>query len=161
MAQSSSPRGFTLIEVLIATGLLITALAGLAQLFTASVRFTRDSARAGGALMAAQAKIEALRALPFGYDEAGQPLTDPGLEPSPADALEHDAEPFADWLDRDGVVLSDTAGAAFTRRWRVTWITEDEPAALAIDVCVFHGDAGERGARLAEACLSTARVRQP
>ena len=43
MTQQTSARGFTLVETLVATGVLVTAIAGLAQLFALSMRFTRDS----------------------------------------------------------------------------------------------------------------------
>ncbi len=75
MTYRSCTRGFTLVETLIATGLLVTAIAGLAQLFALSVRFTRDSGQFGVALAVAQDKLEALRALRFGYDEGGQSVT--------------------------------------------------------------------------------------
>jgi type II secretory pathway pseudopilin PulG len=151
--------GFTLVETLIATGVLVTAIAGLAQLFALSLRFTRDSAQSGAALVAAQDKLESLRALRFGYDDNGVALTDPRLQPSPSTSLSESVAPYVDWLDDAGQLVPE-AGASFARRWRVTEMAVD-PAAIAIDVCVFRMPAINREPIHADACLVTARVRQP
>ena len=156
--------GFTLLETLIATGLIVTAVAGLAQLFALSVRFTRDAGQFGVALVAAQDKLETLRSLAFGYDEGGEPTTDPGLRVSPAHTLAGDVEPYVDWLDERGSVVggaSGAAGAAYVRRWRIGEIAVDEPQAIAIDVCVFRWPGVNAEPAHADACLETIRVRQP
>jgi type II secretory pathway pseudopilin PulG len=160
MTQQPSARGFTLVETLVATGVLVTALAGLAQLFVLSVRFTRESAQSGAALVAAQDKIESLRALRFGYDDSGAALTDPRLAPSAATSLSENIDGHADWIDEAGNVVSE-AGASYVRRWRITTIAADEPAAIAIDVCVFGAPAINREPGNADTCLAIARVRQP
>lgn len=160
MHASPSHRGFTLLETLIATGLLVTALAGLAQLFALSLRLTRDSGQFGAALVAAEDKLESLRALRFGYDEAGTPVTDPRLAPAATSALSMDTDPWVDWVDAGGVPVA-APEAAFVRRWRITALGSDEPDAIAIEVCVFPASAPTRGPTQADACLSTARVRQP
>lgn len=160
MHASPSHRGFTLLETLIATGLLVTALAGLAQLFALSLRLTRDAGHFGAALVAAEDKLESLRALRFGYDEAGTPVTDPRLAPAAPSALSIDTDPWVDWVDAGGVAVA-AAEAAFVRRWRITALGPGEPDAIAIEVCVFPSPALDRGPEHADACLSTARVRQP
>jgi type II secretory pathway pseudopilin PulG len=159
---SLTPRwtsGFTLVETLIATGVLVTAIAGLAQLFALSLRFTRDSAQSGAALVAAQDKLESLRALRFGYDDNAAALTDPRLQPSPPTSLSESVAAYVDWLDDAGNVVNE-AGASYTRRWRITEMAVD-PAAIAIEVCVFRMPALNREPSHADACLVTARVRQP
>ena len=164
MTQTRSARGFTLLETLIATGLIVTAVAGLAQLFALSVRFTRDAGQFGVALVAAQDKLESLRSLAFGYDEGGGTLTDPALRVSPAHTLGGDVERYVDWLDEGGSVVSrvsGAAGAAYVRRWRVSDIAIDEPAAIAIDVCVYRLPGVNAEPAHADACLATIRVRQP
>lgn len=163
MTQTRSGRGFTLLETLIATGLIVTAVAGLAQLFALSVRFTRDAGQFGVALVAAQDKLESLRSLAFGYDEGGEPVTDPGLRASPAHTLAADVERYVDWLDERGSVLgaaSGGAGAAYVRRWRVSEIAVDEPDAIAIEVCVYRLPGVNTEPAHADACLATIRVRQ-
>jgi type II secretory pathway pseudopilin PulG len=156
----NSERGFTLLETLIATGLIVTAVAGLAQLFALSVRFTRDAGQFGVALVAAQDKLESLRSLAFGYDEGGEPITDPGLRASPASTLTADVERYVDWLDERGHVVGGVSGAAYVRRWRVSEIAVDDPDAIAIDVCVYRVPGLNREPAHADACLATIRVRQ-
>ena len=161
MTHTPCTRGFTLVETLIATGLLITAIAGLAQLFALSVRSARDAGQFGVALAAAQDKLESLRALRFGYDEAGATVTDPRLNGTPVASLSRDAAGWVDWLDASGAGLADAHGAVYVRRWRITTMAADEPEAIAIDVCVFDIRSADRDPHHADACLATVRVRQP
>ena len=161
MTHMTCWRGFTLIETLIAMGLIVTAVAGLAQLFALSARFTRDSGQFGVALVAAQDKLESLRSRQFGYDDTGERVTDPVLRASPPNALGADVDRYADWLDERGTVLDSAPGAAYVRRWRISEIAADDPAAIAIEVCVFHLPGVNTLPAHADACLATARVRQP
>ena len=160
MRSIKSPRGFTLIETLVATGILVTALAGVAQLFILSSHLTRQANTAGAALMAAQDKLEILTSLPFDYDAAGNPVTDTVMEVSPASSLDEDSEPHVDWINSSGeIAMPDEA--VFVRRWRVTSIASGVPDAVAVEVCVFRLPADHVNARAADACLSTVRTRQP
>lgn len=161
MTQSPIARGFTLLETLIAMGLIVTTVAGLAQLFALSVRFTRDAGQFGVALVAAQDKLESLRALTFTYDDGGEAATDPGLRQSPPGTLAADMERHVDWLDDRGSVTDAGSGAAFVRRWRISEIAADDPEAIAIDVCVYHLPGLNTEPSHADACLGTIRVRQP
>ena len=160
-ALSNTP-GFTLLETLIATAILVTALAGIAQLFVLTARTTRDSGANGVALVAAQAKLEMLRSLQLAYGAAGELLTDPELEASPSQSLLEDTADYFDALDETGaVVLDEDAAAAFTRRWAITPIDRNEPQAVVIEVCVFRSPADGVKPAAAEACLATIRSRQP
>jgi type II secretory pathway pseudopilin PulG len=164
MTHTHDGRGFTLIETLIATGLIVTAVAGLAKLFTLSARFTRDAGQFGVALVAAQDKLESLRALPFGYDETGEAVTDPGLHASPDGTLTGDVDRYVDWIDEGGSIVggaSGDAGAGYVRRWRISAVAVDDPAAIAIDVCVYRLPGINADPAQADACLATIRVRQP
>lgn len=161
MASLSSARGFTLFETLVATGLLVTALAGLAQLLVLGTHLTRQAIASGGALVAAQDRIETLRGLPFGYDEGGAPTTAAGLEPSPSASLDEAIEPYVDWLDADGRTGAPAQTAVFTRRWRISAVDGLAPSSIAIEVCVFKAPAAHRDAHSADTCLSTIRTRQP
>ena len=71
MSSNESIRGFTLFETLIATGILVTAFAGVAQLFVLGTQLTRQSVRSGAALVGAQDKLESLRGARFAYDVDG------------------------------------------------------------------------------------------
>ena len=161
MTLIPSHRGFTLIETLIATTLLVTALAGLAELFALSVRSARESGQSAAALRAAQAKLESLRALRFGYDDFGASVTDARLAASPLASLSSDTDRYVDWVAPSGSVLPNADGAAFVRRWRIMPVALDEPEAIAIDVCVYTLPAAGRAPQQADACLATIRVRQP
>jgi type II secretory pathway pseudopilin PulG len=150
MSSPASARGFTLFETLVATSILVTALAGVAQLFVLGSQLSRRAADSGLALVAAQDKLESLRGLTFAFDADGSAVTDPGLEPSPESSLREDTEPYLDRIDGEMI-----------RRWRITAIDDTSPDAIAIEVCVFARSAADRGPHSAEACLSTIRTRQP
>jgi type II secretory pathway pseudopilin PulG len=161
MTHPSSARGFSLLETLIATGVLITALAGVAQLFVLGSQLARQSGASGVALLAAQNKLELLQGQTFGYDASGNAATSPDLDPSPAGSLNEDTPPFLEWLDAAGEIQAESDGAAFVRRWRITHLDAASPDAITIEVCVFRATAGEQEVSSADACLSTLRTRQP
>jgi type II secretory pathway pseudopilin PulG len=161
MASPASIRGFTLVETLVATGILVTALAGIAQLFVLATHLSRQASASGQALVMAQDKLEHLRGLKFAFDATGSPVTDPGLHVSPADSLHADRAGYRDWLDASGDAGVDAAAAIVARRWRISTVGEASPEAIAIEVCVFAMPAAGRGPQAADACLSTIRARQP
>jgi type II secretory pathway pseudopilin PulG len=160
----STHDGFTLLETVVATGVLVTALAGIAQLFALSVRSARDAGSQAAALVVAQDKIERLRSLHYGYGPFGEPITDPGIADTAARSLEQDTAGAVDFVDDQGVavdVAATTHGAVFTRRWRVAPIDSFVPDAIAVEVCVFRWPAGSLTPERALACLATVRARQP
>jgi type II secretory pathway pseudopilin PulG len=160
----SDHDGFTLLETVVATGVLVTALAGIAQLFVLSVRSARDAGSQGAALVAAQDKVERLRSLAFSYGPAAEPVTDPGLASTAAQSLNQDTAGAVDFVNAGGAVVDATDpahGAVFTRRWRVTPVDPFVPEALAIEVCVFRWPADGLTPATALACLATVRARQP
>lgn len=161
MTSLASPRGFTLFETLIATGILVTALAGVAHLFILSSHLTQQANIAGAALSAAQDKIEILSGVAFDYDSDAQPVTDPSLAISPASSLDEDRAPFVDWIGPSGESHDKPENAIFARRWKVTSITNDAPDAVVVEVCVFRMPSAGVAAHDADACLSTVRTRQP
>ena len=75
MASTHSSGGFSLLETIVATGILITALAGIAQLFILGAQLARQANTSGQALVAAQDKLETLRGVSFGYDAFGNTNT--------------------------------------------------------------------------------------
>ena len=160
MASLTSARGFTLFETVVATGILVTALAGVAQLFVLSAHLTRQASASGLALIAAQDKLEALRGLTFSFGEAGESLTDPALQPSATPTLTEDSPPYVDWLDASGRAHADPGDSALVRRWSISHV-DGVAESLAIEVCVFTVPAAGVGPQGADACLSTIRTRQP
>lgn len=159
---TASQRGFTLIETLVAAGILVTALAGLSQLFVLSLQLTRHANVAGAALTAAQDKLEVLSGLAFGYDEGGSATTDALLQISPDSSLDGNVEPYVDWVDAGGRARTAPTQSVFVRRWRIRTVNASaSPDAISIEVCVFRVPAESLSARGAETCLSTIRTRQP
>ena len=161
MSSTTSARGFTLFETLIATGILVTALAGIAQLFVLGTHLTRQATASGVALVAAQDKLESLRALAFTYDSTAAAVTAAALEPSSARSLDEDVQPNVDFLDAGGGAAASADTAAFVRRWRISSIAPSPPDAIAIEVCVFNAPAHGVDGRAADACLAAVRTRQP
>jgi type II secretory pathway pseudopilin PulG len=160
MPSLASTRGFTLFETLVATSILVTVLAGVAQLFILGAQLTRQAGQSGIALVAAQDKLESLRGQALTYDGVGAPVTAPVLQPSPPEALGEDIEPYVDWLDGDGAPQDSADDAVLIRRWRVTPLVAATPDAIAIEVCVFRAPAAA-DPHGADACLATIRTRQP
>src|SRR5436190_20085380 len=68
--------GFSLIETMVAAGLLAASLVALAQLSALAVRSNLESRSATYATVLAQQKLEQLQALTFGYDLQGLPIAD-------------------------------------------------------------------------------------
>lgn len=160
MCARSSLRGFTLVETLVATCILVTAIAGLAQLFVLSSQIARQAGVAGAALVAAQDKLEVLRGRAFAYDSVGTSVTDAALRLSPSNTLVGDVAPYVDWLDSSGSARPNAESAVLVRRWRISPVDAGTPDAIAIEVCVYRLD-DNVGPRWADACLSTIRTRQP
>ena len=160
MFPHASERGFTLLETLVATSILVTTLAGLAQLFVLGTHLTRQAGASGRALVAAQDKLESLRGQAFTYDFGGGPVTAPALQPSPPSTLGEDTEPYVDWLDVDGIASETADSAVMVRRWRISSLGTATADAIAIEVCVFRAP-GVADLSGADACLSTIRTRQP
>src|SRR4029079_9929324 len=115
---NSSSRGFSLVEVLVAMGLLTVVSLGVAQLFALSTRANVIAKGQTSTTGMAEQKLEQLRGLTWGFDLSGQglPLSDTttnltvtppthdvsGLNPSPSDSLEQNTAGFVDFLDGGG-----------------------------------------------------------
>ena len=128
-ASSKSESGFSLVETLVATGLLAGAVAILGQMFAISMA-ENTSARTGTfAAVLAEQKMEQLRGLTWGFDIIGLPLTDtssnvalpiqaatggPGLSPSPSDSLRSNVSGYVDYVDQ--FAASSAAGRRFPPR---------------------------------------------
>jgi type II secretory pathway pseudopilin PulG len=121
-------RGFTLIEVLIAGGLLTAILVGVAHLFATASAANGRARAITMATIAASEKIEWLQALPF---------DDPALAPSPPGTLAGDVDGF--W---------DEPQPGYRRRWSVEPLPSHADTAVVVRV-VVSPVAGGPVARLA------------
>ena len=159
MAQEKSSfnsRGFSLIEVVVAMGLLTMVSLGVAQLFAASTRVNIIARGQTSTTMLAEQKLEQIRSLTWGFDTDGEglPVSDTtsdltaspstqngsGLNPSPADSLERNSTGFVDFVDAGGawVGTGDTppGTAVYIRRWSIQPLPTNPNNTLVIQVLV-------------------------
>lgn len=149
--NTQSPAGCSLLEVVIATGIMAVVLAALGQMFAISVA-NNTSARSGSyATVLAEQKMEQLRGLTWGFDTLGLPVTDSttntaapvetpaggtGLSPSPRGTLTSNTPGYVDYVDQFGNILGGgaamPAGAAYVRRWSI------EPLPTSLNTLVLH-----------------------
>ena len=158
MSAVSNASGFTLLEVLVATALVCTAVAGLAHLGVLAAAQSAAVQRDGLALALAQDKLEELRALAWSFDAAGARQSDPALGVSPPDALTTDAEGFVDFLDRFGAATT-SAAAVYHRRWAVAPLSPVDPDTLSLGSCVLTRAAALHGAQTG-VCAMSVRTRR-
>ena len=130
--------GSTLIEVLVATLIMVTGMIAMSQLFLVSTANNTGSRSDTYSTVLAEQKMEQLRALAYGFDLAGLPVSDidtdtsvsppaanggTGLQPSPPSALQTNTKGFVDHVDGQGTIVgnnvSPPASAVYTRRWSV------------------------------------------
>ena len=142
MRPLQSPRGFSLIEVMVASAILGCAVLSIAQLVAAATASTAGARGVSEATLLAWQKIDQLRSLAFSFDDAGGPVTDAstdtateperalggtGLAPSPGGTLSRDTGGYVDYLDAFGQSLGGGAlgggrpprGTRYRRRWAV------------------------------------------
>ena len=156
--------GFTLVEVLVASALIVSVAGGFAHLAAAGVARSNAARSAGVALALAQGKLEELRAAPWSYDAAGLPASDPALTPSPDDSLTSDRDGWFDALDRfgGGVPVEERRRAVFGRRWSVSRFEPGDGDTLILRVCVRSMVlSAAAGAGAADACVSAVMTRKP
>jgi hypothetical protein len=161
MLKLWTDRGTSLVEALVAASLLITLLGGVAYLLLQSHRSAVLAEHTTMATVAASAKLEQLRAVPWEFGWSGANPDVPALALSPAGALERDLEGFYDRLDESGqpVVAFSASQHSFVRRWAIMPAASGADVTRAIEVCVLPAPAQD-GAHPA-VCLASARTRQP
>jgi prepilin-type N-terminal cleavage/methylation domain-containing protein len=114
----SFSRGFTLVEVIVATGILVTIAAGTTQLFAVAIRQSAAARQQLAMSLAASAKIEDVAAM---VASADAPVLTAG-------AIDRAIEGYSD------VVVQ--SGTAFERRWIVAPLSSYAPTAVLITVRV-------------------------
>jgi len=152
---TADARGFSLIEVLMATALMVAAVASLAQLFALSTTRNKSAKNTTFAAVLAQQKMEQLRSLTWGFDALGLPTTDTttdttkfpetaggtGLSPSPVNTLQQNVVGYVDYLDSKGQTLGGAsvnppAGAVYIRRWMVEPLPTNPNNTIVLQVLV-------------------------
>jgi prepilin-type N-terminal cleavage/methylation domain-containing protein len=156
MRACNSSRGFSLIEVMVASAILACAVLSVAQLVAAATSATAGARGVSEATLLAWQKLDELRSLTLAFDDTGGPVTDASLSPSPDGALSRDTAGYVDYVDALGEPLADedTKGARYRRRWAVS-VSGGDPGAVTLRVRVFEG---ARDQELASA--ATIRVRR-
>jgi prepilin-type N-terminal cleavage/methylation domain-containing protein len=156
--------GFTLIEVLVASALVVSVIGGLAQLAAKGVAQSHAARTSGAALALAQGKLEELRAATWSYDASGVGVSDPALAESPADALSADRDGWGDAADEFGRprATTDIERVVYRRRWFIGRFNAADPDTLVLKVCVSSVVSATfaAGGR-PDACVSTLLARKP
>lgn len=154
--DSSDSRGFSLVEVVIAMGLLTVVSLGVAQLFAASTYANLVAHGQTSTVAMASQKMEQIRSLTWGFDLEGQglPVSDTttnlaayphtsdgtGLNPTPSNALDENVSGCVDYLDVNGswvgTGLTPPPGAAYVRRWSIVPLPTNPNNTLVIRVMV-------------------------
>lgn len=119
MRNNSSPRrpsfagqdGFTLIEAVVATGILIVGLVAISNLMFVAISSNSIANWQTGSAFIASQKLEELRSITF---------TDPALADSPADSLDVDQPGYNQEITVDGL-------GVFHTRWRVQTVAAVSP----------------------------------
>lgn len=118
--------GFSLVEALVAVGLVATIAIGVAPLFGVAAGRNRAARLQTLATLLAAQKLEELKA----EDPAG-------LDRSPEASLETDIPGFVDYLDERGALTDDsTRRAAFIRRWSIEPLPANPSNVLVLQVLV-------------------------
>ena len=182
-SRFNADGGFSLVEVLVATGLLATALVSLAQLFAIATGSNLTARQASYSTVLAEQKVEELRALAWGYDADGIPTTDvssntatdepdggTGLSPSPATALQENTDGYVDYIGQFGQKLGGGATlpgeAVYIRRWSITPLPTNPNNTLILQVLVTPvrdrgaADNGDVNRLAGEARLVTVKTRK-
>jgi len=152
----ASTVGFSLVEAVIAAGLVTVATLSGIGLVMMTRRANLGATTAGIASILSLQKMEQLRSLAWGYDSAGLPIADttselaivplqgdggPGLAPSPPDALKQNTEHYCDFVDERGRWLgggpTPPPGTVYVRRWEIAQLPSD-PDTLLFQVLVFR-----------------------
>src|SRR5205807_2833368 len=115
--RRAASHGFSLVEVLIALTVLVVAIGTLAGVAVLASRANTAARMTSVATLVAAEKLEQLRALAWGFDASGRPLSDTttdltvsppaagggvGLTPSPRDSLTQNTPGYCDFLDAAG-----------------------------------------------------------
>jgi prepilin-type N-terminal cleavage/methylation domain-containing protein len=161
-SRCTDESGFSLVEVIVASLVLSIGLIAIAQLFAVSTKGNTAARANTFTVILAEQKMEQLRALTWGFDTVGLPMSDlstdttavgtlagcsaagsgaaTGLSPSPAGTLSQNTDGWVDFLDVNGCDLGGggTAprGTTYIRRWSVEPLPTNPNNTLILQVLV-------------------------
>jgi hypothetical protein len=131
--------GFALIGSLLVAS-LATVLLTLVQKIGQDRAAATAPARPTLTSILAEQKLEHLRGLSWGFDDAGVPLMDAELALSPQGALQRDTIGYVDYLDSRGFVLGGGSVAPdrtiYVRRWSIEPLKTNPDNSIVIQVAV-------------------------
>jgi len=145
--RNDPESGFSLVEAIIATGLLAGALVSLGQMLAISVAANRSARARSYATVLAQQKIEQLRGLTWGFDTLGAPVSDAISE-------------TIDYVDEAGNAVAAGRTPPSTIAYVRRWLVEPLPAnsnTIIIQVIVTASAFRPLG----EVRLTTVKTRKP
>jgi hypothetical protein len=166
-------RGCSLLEVLVATTIVVVGVMALAQLFALATHANLHAKQTTFTAILAQQKMEQLRGLAWSIDPLGVPVSDlstdtravpeaasggTGLSPSPPGALARNLEGYCDFVDGKGQLLgggtTPPPGAVYVRRWSIEPVPSNPANTLVLQVLVTR----TRNPRAADAATVAARL---
>lgn len=181
----SGEAGTTLVEVMVAALVMLTGVLAMAQLISLSTSDNLLSRHSTVAAILAEQKLEQLRALAWGVDAFGVPVSDratdtttvpesptggTGLRPSPSSALRTNTPGYVDHVSADGRIVGRgtqaPSTAVYTRRWSIEPVVSDPEGPLVIQVLVSairdrgRANQGNVGRLPGEARVVTAKARK-
>jgi hypothetical protein len=148
--------GFSIVESVVASTIMIVGIASVAQLFYITARANVAAKSTTMTTLLAREKIEQLRSLEWGFDALGLPVSDTttntstipelptggtGLSPSPAGTLSRSTIGYVDYIDGAGKSLGGSSatappGTVYVRRWSVEPLPTNPTNTLVLQVAV-------------------------
>jgi type II secretory pathway pseudopilin PulG len=161
MLITHEERGATLIEAIVAGGLLVTLATGTATLVTLARRLGDKAEQLMAATTTASARLQVLRAVPWEYGLDGSVEEVAALAPSGGHALERNTPGYFEIADEAGQPVggADPGAPAFTVRWDIGPTAGAAGDTRRIEVCVFAWPTPDGSPPLV--CVASARTRQP
>jgi prepilin-type N-terminal cleavage/methylation domain-containing protein len=153
-SRFSSQAGFSIVEVLVASTILLVGVVALAQLFIISTSANRAARATTSTVVIAQQKMEQLRGMTWGFDVLGLPISDTttdisvvpfsnagsGLSPSPPGSLIQNTPGYVDYLDQYGNWVGSgptpPTGTVYIRRWSIEPLPTNPNNTLILQVLV-------------------------
>lgn len=142
---------------MVSLAILCFSLVAIAQLFLIATQANLAARSTSVTAALSQQKLEQLRALTWGYDALGLPVSDfvsdttvspqasaggTGLTPSPTNSLSANVPGFVDYLDRNGQSLgggaTPPAATQYIRRWSVEPLPTNPNNTLILQVLTYR-----------------------